>query len=132
MRCVFTSNKRIRKGASDAKQAGRRQCCKRAEGVTAGAPVCATADACAHNSQLTAHCKLQVSNNFGCVCLRALFTPADYNFDAPAAVDEAALLECLDALRQGEPYDVPVYDFTTHARSATESRRVEPAQVCAC
>ena len=39
------------------------------------------------------------------------------------------MLRCLDALRAGRPYDLPVYDFTSHARSATEVRRVEAAQV---
>lgn len=28
-----------------------------------------------------------------------------------------------------QPVDVPVYDFTTHQRSKTETRRVEPADV---
>jgi hypothetical protein len=54
---------------------------------------------------------------------------ADYNFDCPDAVDERAMIECLDALRLGKPYEVPIYDFTTHTRSLTQSRRVEPAQV---
>ena len=54
---------------------------------------------------------------------------ADYNFDSPDAVDEAALLECLDALKRGQPYEVPIYDFTTHSRSTTESRRIDSAQV---
>ena len=54
---------------------------------------------------------------------------AEYNFDAPAAVDEPEMLRCLDALHAGRPYDLPVYDFTSHARSATEVRRVEAAQV---
>ena len=54
---------------------------------------------------------------------------ADYNFDAPGAVDEVLLLECLDTLRIGKPFDVPLYDFSTHARDASSTRRVEPAQV---
>ena len=45
------------------------------------------------------------------VCL-----PAEYNFDKPSAFDVDAILECLTALKQGRPYDVPVYDFTTHSR----------------
>lgn len=53
---------------------------------------------------------------------------ADYNFDAPEAIDEAALLASVDTLRRGIAADIPVYDFATHARSTTASRRVEPAQ----
>ena len=42
--------------------------------------------------------------------------PAEYNFDNPEAFDSAAILDCLLALKQGHPYDVPIYDFTTHSR----------------
>lgn len=52
----------------------------------------------------------------------------NYNFDHPDAFDKQALVECLNALKEGLPYDVPVYDFKTHSRS-TEVRRVEPADV---
>ena len=35
----------------------------------------------------------------------------------------------LGVLQAMEPVDVPVYDFTSHQRSTTETRRVEPADV---
>lgn len=52
----------------------------------------------------------------------------ELNFDHPEALDNALLIEHLDALRQGRPVDVPVYDFVTHLRRA-EVRRVDPAPV---
>lgn len=52
----------------------------------------------------------------------------DINFDHPDALDNALLIEHLDALRSGQPIDVPVYDFRTHLRSA-EAIRVEPAPI---
>ncbi len=42
--------------------------------------------------------------------------PAEYNFDKPEAFDTGVILECLSELKQGRPYHVPVYDFTTHSR----------------
>lgn len=47
---------------------------------------------------------------------------AEYNFDSPDAIDVHALLACVDTLRCGNPYDLPVYDFTTHSRSPTQVR----------
>ena len=55
---------------------------------------------------------------------------ADYNFDSPAAVDEPVMLECIDSLRSGRSYDLPVYSFTSHSRSTEQTRRVDPAQLC--
>ncbi|KAL4420365.1 hypothetical protein ABPG77_002305 [Micractinium sp. CCAP 211/92] len=52
----------------------------------------------------------------------------EYNFDKPEAFDTALLLECLSELKAGRPFEVPVYDFTTHSRSS-ETRRVLPADV---
>lgn len=69
-----------------------------------------------------------------CVARRPLASPkpaprcAEYNFDVPEAFDEELLLRCIDALLAGEPFDVPIYDFTTHSRSGG-ARRVEPADV---
>lgn len=40
-----------------------------------------------------------------------------------------AIMQCLSDLQQGKAVNVPIYDFTTHQRSATEWRRVEPADV---
>ncbi len=54
--------------------------------------------------------------------------PADapaHNFDHPDAIDFFLLREHVRRLRAGEPVDVPVYDFKTHARTAAV-RRVEP------
>lgn len=50
------------------------------------------------------------------------------NFDHPESLDNALLVEHLDALRAGRGVDVPIYDFVHHTRR-TETRRVEPAPV---
>jgi uridine kinase len=42
-----------------------------------------------------------------------------YNFDHPAAVDTALLVEHVAALKRGEPVEMPVYDFVRHRRTAT-------------
>ncbi len=42
--------------------------------------------------------------------------PTKVNFDHPDAIDFELLAEHLDALRDGRPVPVPIYDFTTHAR----------------
>jgi len=48
------------------------------------------------------------------------------NFDHPDSLETSLLIEHLKVLRSGEPVEVPIYDFTTHSRTA-ETRRVEPA-----
>jgi hypothetical protein len=53
----------------------------------------------------------------------ALVAANSYNFDVPDALDRPQLLAVLQALREGRPVDVPIYDFATHSRS-TETRRV--------
>jgi uridine kinase len=50
------------------------------------------------------------------------------NYDHPDALDNALLIQHLDALRAGRGVDVPIYDFVTHGRKQ-ETRRVEPAPV---
>lgn len=56
-------------------------------------------------------------------------TPAEtYNFDHPDAIDFQLLHTHLQALKRGEPVDLPVYDFTTHKRRA-ETIRIENANV---
>ena len=50
------------------------------------------------------------------------------NFDHPESLDNDLLIEHLERLRRGEPVDVPIYDYKTHARSR-ETRRVVPAPV---
>lgn len=51
-----------------------------------------------------------------------------YNFDHPDAFDNEALLKGLANLSAGRSIEVPVYDFTRHARSE-EVRKVDPADV---
>ena len=50
------------------------------------------------------------------------------NFDHPDALDNALLLAHLKALKASQPVEIPVYDFTTHTRTA-ETRRIEPQPV---
>ncbi|MBN1953532.1 MAG: uridine kinase [Anaerolineae bacterium] len=50
------------------------------------------------------------------------------NFDHPDSLESELLVEHLKRLKQGEPVDVPIYDFTVHTRTA-ETRRVEPAPI---
>ncbi len=50
------------------------------------------------------------------------------NFDHPDALETELLIEHLYALRAGQAVEIPVYDFTTHARTK-ETRRVGPAPV---
>jgi uridine kinase len=39
------------------------------------------------------------------------------NFDHPDSLETELLVHHLEALRRGEPVEVPIYDFTTHART---------------
>ena len=50
------------------------------------------------------------------------------NFDHPDSLESELLARHLDALAKGFPVEVPIYDFTTHARK-TETHRVEPRKV---
>ncbi len=50
------------------------------------------------------------------------------NFDHPDALETPLLVEHLEALLRGEAVEVPVYDFTTHLRTA-ETRTVHPTPV---
>jgi uridine kinase len=50
------------------------------------------------------------------------------NFDHPESLDNDLLVEHLQALREGQPVDVPIYDFKVHAR-LTERRRVVPTRI---
>lgn len=50
------------------------------------------------------------------------------NFDHPDSLDNDLLVDHLKRLRAGEPVEIPIYDFKTHARLA-ETRRVELAPV---
>jgi len=42
---------------------------------------------------------------------------SDFNFDAPAAIEFAALRETVQKLRNFEDVSLPVYDFSLHART---------------
>jgi uridine kinase len=53
---------------------------------------------------------------------------ARHNFDHPAALDNALLVEHVQAIKNGHAVEVPVYDFVHHRRTA-ETRRVEPKPV---
>jgi len=46
------------------------------------------------------------------------------NFDHPDSLETELLVRHLEALRRGEAIEVPIYDFTTHARTNL-TRRVE-------
>lgn len=50
------------------------------------------------------------------------------NYDHPDSFDTALLVEHLQALRRGQPVQVPVYDYTVHNRS-DRTERVDPAPV---
>ena len=50
------------------------------------------------------------------------------NYDEPAALETDLMARHLDALRQGQAIDCPVYDFTQHNRT-NRTLRVEPRQV---
>ena len=50
------------------------------------------------------------------------------NFDHPDALDNALLIEHLQELKAGRAIEVPVYDFTTHTRTA-EKQPIEPHRV---
>lgn len=50
------------------------------------------------------------------------------NYDEPAALDNKLLLEHLKQLHNGNPIDIPQYDFGTHMRKR-ETNRVHPAPV---
>ncbi|MFQ5857327.1 MAG: uridine kinase [Anaerolineae bacterium] len=50
------------------------------------------------------------------------------NFDHPDALEMDLMVEQLQKLRNWEPIEMPVYDFTTHTRKS-ETQRVEPNPV---
>jgi uridine kinase len=53
---------------------------------------------------------------------------AGINYDHPASLDSALLVDHLRALRAGRAVEVPIYDFATHTRRG-ETRHVAPARV---
>jgi uridine kinase len=50
------------------------------------------------------------------------------NFDHPESLETELLVRHVQALRRGQGVDVPIYDFTTHARTNL-TRRIEPQAV---
>ncbi len=50
------------------------------------------------------------------------------NYDCPDALDTDLLVKHLRSLREGEPVDVPNYDFTIHTRKA-ELTRLHPSPI---
>ena len=50
------------------------------------------------------------------------------NFDHPDSLETSLMVEHLKALRDGDPVEIPVYDFTHHVRTDT-TRHVEPAPI---
>ncbi len=50
------------------------------------------------------------------------------NFDHPDSLETGLLVEHVRALRAWQPVDIPVYDFTMHARTS-ETRHIEPQPV---
>ena len=42
----------------------------------------------------------------------------EYNFDHPDAFDFELLVETLSRLREGKNVEVPIYNFSTHARES--------------
>lgn len=53
----------------------------------------------------------------------------ELNFDHPDSIDFNLLVRHLRELRSGKAIEQPVYSYLTCSRSATETVRVEPAQV---
>jgi len=50
------------------------------------------------------------------------------NFDHPDSLETELLVRHLEALRRWQPIDVPIYDFTSHARTS-RTQRIEPQPV---
>ncbi|HKQ69818.1 MAG TPA: uridine kinase [Polyangiaceae bacterium] len=50
------------------------------------------------------------------------------NFDHPDALDNDLLVRHLDALAEGKPIEMPIYDFVTHTRQKS-AKPVEPVPV---
>lgn len=50
------------------------------------------------------------------------------NFDHPDSLESELLIEHLKQLKAGQAAEIPVYDFTTHTRTA-QTRRIGPALV---
>ncbi|KAG2241993.1 hypothetical protein Bca52824_096166 [Brassica carinata] len=53
----------------------------------------------------------------------------EYNFDHPDAFDTEQLLHCINTLKSGQPYQIPIYDFKTHQRKSDAFRQVNACDV---
>lgn len=53
----------------------------------------------------------------------------EYNFDHPDAFDTEQLLDCLEQLKRGAEFQIPVYDFKRHQRCSDRFRKVNAADV---
>jgi uridine kinase len=53
---------------------------------------------------------------------------ADQNFDHPDSLETNLLIEHILALRSGQPVQVPIYDFSIHART-TRTITIDPRRV---
>ncbi|XP_012070572.1 uridine kinase-like protein 1, chloroplastic isoform X2 [Jatropha curcas] len=53
----------------------------------------------------------------------------EYNFDHPDAFDTEQLLDCIQKLKSGQPYKVPIYDFKSHRRCSDSFRQVNASDV---
>uniref|UniRef100_A0A2N9G4A4 uridine/cytidine kinase n=1 Tax=Fagus sylvatica TaxID=28930 RepID=A0A2N9G4A4_FAGSY len=53
----------------------------------------------------------------------------EYNFDHPDAFDTEQLLDCIQQLKAGLPYQVPIYDFKIHRRCSDSFRQVNASDV---
>lgn len=79
----------------------------------------------------------EIISDFVCIAEDSYYKSAEYvdnenitafNFDHPAAFDTDLMVEHLQALKRGEPIQVPVYDFVHHRRSE-ETMPVVPHRV---
>jgi uridine kinase len=53
---------------------------------------------------------------------------AELNFDHPNSLETELLIRHIESLRDGEPVEVPIYDFSTHSRTAN-TFTVQPRRV---
>ncbi|KAA0036104.1 hypothetical protein IC582_013797 [Cucumis melo] len=53
----------------------------------------------------------------------------EYNFDHPDSFDTEQLVDCIEKLKSGQPYHVPIYDFKTHQRCVDSFRQVNASNV---
>ena len=53
---------------------------------------------------------------------------AEINFDHPNSLESDLLIQHIQQLKNGQPVDVPIYDFSTHSRT-TRSYTVQPRGV---